>query len=165
MVIFCMLIWVIMGDALACGMINGFPSRYKVIPHPQRQELLQGEHEEAVEVSLESWSISVSVKVKNFMWHSCKNILPTKLNHLRHHLSTDGVCEGCGKAQESTGHVFCCYRMAREIWTSCNLGHIMISDEEDFTNVFWRVVQDDKIEAHVIKLIMMTNWAIWTHRN
>ena len=62
----------------------------------------------------------------------------------------------CGKAQESAGHVFCC-------GTSCNLGHIMISDEEDFTNVFWRVVQDDKIEAHVIELIMMTNWAIWTH--
>ena len=41
----------------------------------------------------------------------------------------------------------------------------MISDEEDFTNVFWRVVQDDKIEAHVIKLSMMTNSAIWTHRN
>ena len=55
--------------------------------------------------------------------------------------------------------------MAREIWTSYNLGHIMISDEEDFTNVFWRVIQDDKIEAHVIELIMMTNWAIWTHRN
>ena len=58
MVIFCMLIWVIMGDALACGMINGFPSRYKVISHPQRQELLQGEHEEAVEAS---WKAELSL--------------------------------------------------------------------------------------------------------
>ncbi|KAK9987250.1 hypothetical protein SO802_032201 [Lithocarpus litseifolius] len=33
----------------SCGMINGFSSRYKAIPHPKRQELLQGEHEEAVE--------------------------------------------------------------------------------------------------------------------
>lgn len=113
------------------------------------------------------WKAEISLYLGK-LWILCvihARTLPTKLNHLQHHLSTDGVCEGCGKAQESTGHVFCCCKMAREIWTSCNLGHIMISDEEDFTNVSWRVVQDDKIEAHVIELIMMTNWTIWTHRN
>lgn len=60
------------------------------------------------------WKVEVPGKVKNFMWRTCVNILPTKLSLFRRQLAPDDICQECGSAQESTGHVLCLCERAKE---------------------------------------------------
>ena len=45
-------------------------------------------------------------KVKAFAWQTCRNILPTKANLFHRQVTKDNICEECGTAVESSGHLF-----------------------------------------------------------
>lgn len=111
------------------------------------------------------WKAEVPGKVKNFMWRACKNILPTKLSLFRRQLAPNDICQECGSAQESTGHVLCLCERAKEAWNYCHLGKLMCTVTADFIDVFWRVCQDSSSDDERIELIMMVAWKIWANRN
>ncbi|KAL5550972.1 hypothetical protein UlMin_001148 [Ulmus minor] len=62
------------------------------------------------------WTLKLPPKIKNFLWRSCLNALPTKDNLVKRGIKTLQSCPRCGEVQESVLHVFfeCIY--ARSLW-------------------------------------------------
>ena len=52
------------------------------------------------------WRLRVPNKIRNFTWQACRNILPTKANLYHRQVTPDNICEVCGKAEQTTGHLF-----------------------------------------------------------
>ena len=66
------------------------------------------------------WSLNCPNKLKQFMWHSCRNILPTK-----HRLKSRGVdievgCDYCGQC-ESVEHVLWGCKFVADVWGESRL--------------------------------------------
>lgn len=66
------------------------------------------------------WNINFPNKIKQFMWSSCRNILPTK-----HQLKTRGIniekgCDLCGQC-ESSEHMLWGCNFAAEVWGESRL--------------------------------------------
>lgn len=52
------------------------------------------------------WTCRVSKVVKNFLWKACKNILATKDNLFKKHITNDPLCPVCDLEVETIGHIF-----------------------------------------------------------
>ena len=50
------------------------------------------------------WGLKVPRKVKNLVWHACKNSLPTKMNLLKCQMVISDVCELCNLHTEDSAH-------------------------------------------------------------
>jgi hypothetical protein len=62
------------------------------------------------------WQCPVPPKVKLLAWKICKKSLATQVNLQRHHMTTTGTCQICGKEEEDTMHVFLRCPHARDLW-------------------------------------------------
>lgn len=58
----------------------------------------------------------IPIKVKNFVWRSFHNSIPSMINLWCHHVPVNGLCPVCQEEVETTDHaLFQCSR-AREVW-------------------------------------------------
>ena len=67
------------------------------------------------------WRLPIPHKVRHFGWRACRNILPTKDNLFHRKVLTDSLCDECGKATESTGHLFWSCTKAQLVWSCSKL--------------------------------------------
>lgn len=67
------------------------------------------------------WKLPIPNKIKAFAWRDCRNIWPIKANLQFQKVTQDNVCEECGVAVESSGHVFWHCVRAKEVWTAANM--------------------------------------------
>ncbi|XP_065615736.1 uncharacterized protein LOC136061642 [Quercus suber] len=85
------------------------------------------------------WSLNCPNKMKQFMWRSCRNILPTK-----HRLKSRGVdievgCDFCGIC-ESVEHVLWGCKFTAEVWGESRLKLPLIPyPTEEFLEVVWEI--------------------------
>lgn len=59
----------------------------------------------------------VIIKIKYFIWRSCRDILPTKLNLTRRKIMHDVGCECCEDGGESIDRVLLRSQHAKEVWS------------------------------------------------
>ena len=86
------------------------------------------------------WDLNVPNKFKHFAWKACKNILATKENLKKRKITTDYICDSCGKEYESTCHLFWLCDKAREIWSTSKLVFpFEISPKWTFMDVMWQL--------------------------
>ena len=62
------------------------------------------------------WRLSVPNKVRNFLWHACRNAIPVKRNLRKRKILTDDVCEHCHSALETTYHALWECPKISEVW-------------------------------------------------
>ena len=85
------------------------------------------------------WKLKCPNKIKQFMWRSCRDILPTK-----HQLKARGIhieddCEQCGLC-ESTGHVLWGCKLATEVWGASRLKLPAIPNQpQEFIDLVWEI--------------------------
>ena len=109
------------------------------------------------------WSLNFPNKLKQFMWCSCRNILPTK-----HRLKTRGVdiqvgCDFCGQC-ESVEHVLWGCIFVAEVWGESRLKPPLTPyPTEEFLKVVWEI-RDKKPETDW-ELFIATAWGLWNQRN
>ena len=51
------------------------------------------------------WSLDVLGKIRNFLWRSCRNSLPTKDNLMQRKVIPENQCEQCKSYKEDVLHV------------------------------------------------------------
>lgn len=68
------------------------------------------------------WKAVWSMKLQNFIWRLCLNILPTRDNLVKRNIYTPIGCPICGYGSESPSHIFgqCIY--AGKVWEGTDLG-------------------------------------------
>jgi hypothetical protein len=62
------------------------------------------------------WNLNVPYPVKLFLWHACKNILPTRMNLVKRRVVEDGICPCCWKEEETIVHVLWLCPAAQDVW-------------------------------------------------
>ena len=109
------------------------------------------------------WSLNCPNKLKQFMWHSCRNILPTK-----HRLKSRGVdievgCDYCGQC-ESVEHVLWGCKFAADVWGESRLKLPLLPySTEEFLEVVWEI-RNRKPEIDWELFVAMA-WGLWNQRN
>ncbi|XP_075633852.1 uncharacterized protein LOC142606374 [Castanea sativa] len=89
----------------------------------------------------EIWKLNCPKKIKQFMWRSCKNILPTK-----HRLKSKGIitadeCDFCGLS-ETSGHTLWGCKFAAKVWGTTRLKLPFIQNTpKDFIDIVWTMRQ------------------------
>ncbi|KAL0011083.1 hypothetical protein SO802_006191 [Lithocarpus litseifolius] len=112
------------------------------------------------------WSVNVPSKIKCFAWRVCKRIPPTKATLCHRPIISDPVCEVCGLAAETTGHLLWESNKAKEIWNEVSLnleglGHGC----EDFTDILWKFIEIEPSSPMNLELFITICWGIWLNRN
>ncbi|XP_031124312.1 uncharacterized protein LOC116027022 [Ipomoea triloba] len=67
------------------------------------------------------WKLPVPPKVKNFLWHCMRNILPVREILQTHHVWAGGGCPFCSFHMESMDHLFGSCPMAAQVWHGSNI--------------------------------------------
>lgn len=97
------------------------------------------------------------------MWHSCRNILPTK-----NRLKTRGIvikeaCDQCGMCESPEHGLWSC-SFAAEVWGESRLKLLFIPyPTKDFMEVVWEI-RDRKPEVDW-ECFTVTARGLWNHRN
>ncbi|CAH9095402.1 unnamed protein product [Cuscuta europaea] len=66
------------------------------------------------------WNWLLSPKIKIFFCQLCNGCVPTRLNLQARRVDCSGFCGLCGKAEESTLHLFILCDAAKEAWEIAN---------------------------------------------
>ena len=62
------------------------------------------------------WSLNILSKVKHFIWRTCNESLPTKLNLFKRKVTNNAICEVCEAEMEDTVHAIRGCQRVKEIW-------------------------------------------------
>ena len=112
------------------------------------------------------WDMNVPNKIKHFSWKACKDILATKENLKNRNIIKDYTCDFCGKAAESTYHLFWLCDKAKETWSSSKLViPFEISPTWTFMDVMWQLQRWMKSHPGLVKRAITICWGIWKDRN
>ena len=66
------------------------------------------------------WACRVPQVVKNFLWKACNNILATKDNLFKKHITNDPLCPICNLEVETAVHILWSCSSARDVWSDCS---------------------------------------------
>ena len=85
------------------------------------------------------WSLNCPYKLKQFMWRSCRNILPTKYRLKSRGVDIKVGCDHCGQC-ESVEHVLWGCKFAVDVWEESRLKLPLLPySTEEFLEVVWEV--------------------------
>lgn len=109
------------------------------------------------------WQLKLPPKVRMFLWRTCSNILPTKIELYRRHVAGNPFCERCGEKAESIAHsLFECPGF-RELWNEepFKIGSI------DTQCSMWAILEvlRRSLSAELFLDAMVLCWKLWEIRN
>ncbi|XP_030930941.1 uncharacterized protein LOC115956788 [Quercus lobata] len=112
------------------------------------------------------WGMKTLNKVQNFIWRACKDILATKTNLRKHHITSNDLCTSRNKAAETSGHMFWFYEKAKEVWNSSKMVFpFMITGNWEFIDIVWNVIKHTPKDFGMLEKTTMICWEIWKNRN
>lgn len=81
-------------------------------------------------------------------------------------VTQDNVCEECGVAMESSGHLFWHCTRAQEVWKASNLGlKANLGEIHEFIDLVWYARNVKQMDVQALAQLFMIAWAIWSNRN
>ena len=66
------------------------------------------------------WYLRVPNKVKNLLWHACRNVLLTKASLVRRTIIDDQLCVRCQDAHETPLHALWLCKELDSVWDNSN---------------------------------------------
>lgn len=86
------------------------------------------------------WSLNCPNKIKHFMWHACRNILPTNHCLKKRKVVSANECGLCG-ACKTIGHVLVQCSIAAEVWKEIGI-HMPTGGptQMEFVDVVWNLM-------------------------
>ena len=108
------------------------------------------------------WSLQVPNKVRNLLWHACRDAIPTKANLVRRKIIEDPLCDRCQEAHETPLHALWLYKEIDIVWEDSESWayrrQLQVLSFKELLS--WMIVQKQNVE-----LFAMTMWLIWSQRN
>ena len=108
------------------------------------------------------WKLSMTCKIRNFLWKACKNAIPTMTNLLRHNVVNDPSCSLCAQHNEDVLH---------SLWSCPNLAQVWNEDpqwsfrEQTTFQDFLQLLLHGFESGCSVELFAMRIWTIWYQRN
>ncbi|OMO52105.1 reverse transcriptase [Corchorus capsularis] len=114
------------------------------------------------------WNLKVAPKVKNFLWRSCRNIVPTKENLVKRHCSLFSQCDRCGAEVESLEHILFFCPFAQAVWRASHFSYSPRSEGFVSFLKWWEESANTIVSfgsLNVVELIRYLCWNVWKARN
>ncbi|XP_037491505.1 uncharacterized protein LOC119369320 [Jatropha curcas] len=106
------------------------------------------------------WKLNVSPKVRDFMWHMGRNVLPTRDNLSKRGVTTSLHCLFCQES-ENGDHVLVKCSIAQEVWRQA--GFLFANINLSFQELFIHIISS-KGQQHA-ELMATVAWSLWAARN
>lgn len=109
------------------------------------------------------WATHTMPKVRNFLWRACSNIIPTKMNLVQRHISSDDKCPSCLNEAETLHHTLFHCRNVRDLWIPfLEQDHYPISDMN-----FQEIIKEwySKLSITAFHYAITMCWLLWFRRN
>lgn len=111
---------------------------------------------------LRLWNLSISPKVKNFLWRVMHDCLPTLENLKRKFVDVNPICQVCKLVVESVEHILLGCLFANKCWELSKI-NLIIAAGQSFTQMVVNLF--DTLSLKDLELICSVMWSIWNHRN
>ena len=110
------------------------------------------------------WKLDVPLKVQNFVWRACSDILPAQANLFRRKVPIDPLCTVCGQVDEMVTHALWECPLARNVWALVR-GKLQKCEvvAPNFHLLPRQMVA--KLTGLELELWAMMAWSIWNARN
>ena len=106
--------------------------------------------------------MNVPNKIKNFVWRSCKEALPTKANLYRQKITVDAICDRCKVRTEDCSHALFFCSNVQEVWAADQQWQWLSTlSGKTAGEIFNHALEEDKDPS----LLVYTAWTLWNHRN
>ena len=87
------------------------------------------------------WNLNCPNKIKQFMWHSCRNILLIKHRLKSRGISIEDGCDQCGLS-ESSGYILWGCKLASKVWSESRLKLPYIPNQmQEFIELVWEMIE------------------------
>ena len=112
------------------------------------------------------WNLNIQQKIKRFAWKESQNILASKENLAKRKITPDGVCELCGRDEDTTSHLLWLYEHAKEVW-KCNKFAFPFEflAKEKFLDVVECLQRCEHHRPGLLEQFISVCWGIWKNRN
>ena len=107
------------------------------------------------------WGLRIPNKVKNFLWHACREAIPTKANLKRRHITKNDRCERCRNEKETALHALWTCNELDSVWTQTEWSSQQASGVTCFKELLSWVLTNHRNN----ELFAMVTWGIWHQRN
>ena len=108
------------------------------------------------------WSLQVPNKVRNLLWHACRDAIPTKANLVRIKIIEDPLRDRCHETHETPLHALWLCKEIDIVWEDSESWayrrQLQVLSFKELLS--WMIVQKQNVE-----LFAMTMWLIWSQRN
>ena len=106
--------------------------------------------------------MQVPLKIRNFIWQACRNVLPTKQALMRRKIVADPICERCKLDVEDAKHALWLCPKLDVVWA--DQVPWSFKHEVGFSGVkellSWMVEKGMPLE-----LFVFTAWSVWSQQN
>ena len=104
------------------------------------------------------WKMDIPNKIKNFVWRSCRETLPTKADLHRRKITADAVCD---QWQTCSHALFFCSDV-QGVWAAIQQWQWLSTMQGKIAmEIFSRALEEDKDPS----LLAYTVWTLWNRRN
>ncbi|KAJ9182183.1 hypothetical protein P3X46_006206 [Hevea brasiliensis] len=110
---------------------------------------------------LKLWKLLISPKLKNFIWRTCRDLLPSRLRLNQRDLQVDQTCVLCGQEEDSVHALLKC-PLAIDCWKLIGVDYSRIVYAE-FRSWFFSLFQQSNSKC-IAKFCAMA-WSLWGSRN
>ena len=111
------------------------------------------------------WQLPIPHRVHHFAWRACRNILPTKDNLFHCKVLTENLCDECGEATESIGHLFWSCPRAQLVWNCSKLPSSLKSGRFHSFDLLWFLLMIESFDEEKVALVVMIAWSLWSNNN
>jgi hypothetical protein len=110
------------------------------------------------------WSSRVQLKVRNFIWRACRNILPTQTKLFEKKISSSFSCLWCEEEPETCDHVLWRCEFAQRVWGAFS---ISLPGGVDILLTFMEFMECclKGMKFPEVEIIFNTAWMLWRPRN
>uniref|UniRef100_A0A803Q3L9 Reverse transcriptase zinc-binding domain-containing protein n=1 Tax=Cannabis sativa TaxID=3483 RepID=A0A803Q3L9_CANSA len=108
------------------------------------------------------WSLKIPPKVKEMLWRTLSNCLPTRAQLIHRHVPIDSSCPRCNREAESIAHCIVGCNFVSACWRFSGLSHDSIGNSS-FGD--WFQQQFQRWNNGERQMGAMLCWAIWQDRN
>ena len=115
------------------------------------------------------WKLPVPVKVRNFIWRACGNILATSVNLWKRGIRKSGLCPICKARDETVEHVVLQCEWTLAVWFGLGIGYKVDRQQiSSFDRWIEKVIKMDRIEREermrIMTVIPIAYRIIWKER-
>lgn len=110
-----------------------------------------------------TWKLKCPNEIKQFMWRSCRDILPTKQRLKPKGINIVDKCVHCGM-QETARHILWGCKFVDEVWSVSRLKLPAVPNQpQEFLDIVWEIRErKPDIDWEVFEIMA---WSLWTYRN